>query len=152
MRPGFFAICLFAAGTAGMLRAAGDEPAPRPELAAAMAAKANALFPQVALEHAARVGQAVVPPEALSLPKPSYPLLDRVIEKQGEVWVGFVVGPEGTVTDAKALSDGDPRMAKAAVAGVRRWRFKPGLVNGRAEEFLVTILVRFQLPRDSLKG
>jgi TonB family protein len=117
-----------------------------------MAAKANALFPQIAQDHTARAGRAVVPPKALSLPKPYYPLLDRVIERQGEVWVGFVVGPDGTVTDAKALSDSAPQMAKAAVEGVRRWKFTPGMVDGHAEEFLLTILVRFQLPRDSLKG
>jgi len=152
MRPSFFVFCFFAACTAGLLRAAGNESAANLEQAAAMAAKANALFPKIALEHAARVGRALVPPKALSLPKPNYPLLDQMIEKQGGVWVGFVVGPEGNVTDAKALSDSDPQMAKAAIEGVRRWKFTPGLVDGQAEEFLVTILVRFQLPRDSLKG
>lgn len=120
--------------------------------ATAMLVRATKLFPRTALERIDRMGREVVPPAVVSQPAPHYPFLDRVVEKQGLVWVGFIVGPSGDVTDAKVLADNDPKMAKAAIEGVRRWKFRPGEVDGQPQEFLVTIPVRFRLPRDSLKG
>ena len=45
--------------------------------------------------------------------------------RKGEVKVSFTVKPDGTVTQAQALSSTHPRLKDVAVATVQEWRFQP---------------------------
>ena len=48
----------------------------------------------------------------------------------GTVTVQVLIGRDGTVQDARFLQ-GQLAFAKAAVNGVKQWKFKPYLMNGR---------------------
>jgi len=52
------------------------------------------------------------------------PNLMRQLRK-GAVQVGFTVKPDGSVSDARAVSSSHPRLVAAAVATVAQWRFQP---------------------------
>ena len=51
---------------------------------------------------------------------------------------------DGTVGDVR-VTRGNPMLAKAAVAAVRRWRFKPAVYQGRPIAVIMPIVVEFKL-------
>ncbi|CAN5532876.1 hypothetical protein BH23BAC4_BH23BAC4_03390 [soil metagenome] len=69
-----------------------------------------------------------------------YPESARRAGIQGQVWVGFLVSPNGRVIDALATRTVEPSLDRAAVRAVQRARFRPGRVYG------VPTWVRFTLP------
>jgi periplasmic protein TonB len=58
----------------------------------------------------------------------AYP--DNAKGQQGTVILQLLIGRDGSVQDAKFLQ-GSLAFARAAIDGVRSWRFKPYLLNGR---------------------
>lgn len=56
---------------------------------------------------------------------PVYPEIAKRMKITGAVMVEAVVGPDGKVSDAKALS-GNHSLTAAAEDAVRKWRFAPG--------------------------
>ena len=48
----------------------------------------------------------------------------------GDLLVGFVISPEGRVTDPVILKSSDQRLNAAALKAMEEWRFKPAKVNG----------------------
>jgi TonB family protein len=70
-----------------------------------------------------------------------------VVVKEGAVRDARVVASSSTpgrLDDATALK-GDTRLAEAAVAAVRQWRYEPHQVNGRAVEVKLTVTINFKL-------
>jgi TonB family protein len=70
---------------------------------------------------------------------------DQVPAGGGQVFVQFVVGPQGNITSARLIKGFDPACdaeALRAVAALPRWR--PGLLNGEpvAVRFVVPITFR----------
>lgn len=62
------------------------------------------------------------------------PLPPRGLEKDFEtqnVRVEFIVTADGRVVNVFATSSSDPRFDSAAVTGVSKWKFKPGIKAGR---------------------
>ncbi len=114
-----------------------------------MGDRAAALFPEVdaALEAAKKEGRKVVTPRIVSTVLPTYPLMARVVPAEGEVWVGFVVGADGSVEDAKALIDPDSPFSHSAVRAVMQWKFVPGTISGVSSRMLLTVPVRFELQK-----
>jgi TonB family protein len=55
------------------------------------------------------------------------------------------VGRDGVVEKFTAIR-GDPDLAAAASAAVRKWRFKPLVSNGQSADFQTRITVVFRLP------
>jgi TonB family protein len=55
--------------------------------------------------------------------------------------------PDGTVGDVRITRSLDSRFGldQEAIAAARRWRFKPGLLNGRPVPVAVTIELMFSL-------
>lgn len=67
--------------------------------------------------------------------KPDYPLASLRAGQVGAVVLAFLIGSDGTVKDAKLVtSSGFPLLDMAAQDGVRRCRFKPSRVDGKAVE------------------
>jgi protein TonB len=62
--------------------------------------------------------------------------------KQGTVTLEVLIGRDGTVQDAKFLQ-GSLAFARSAIDGVKRWRFRPYTVNGRAVSVQTTLTLRF---------
>jgi protein TonB len=64
---------------------------------------------------------------------------------RGDVRVRITVDTEGRVKDAEVVSSSPPGVfEKSALTAVRRWRFKPVEVDGRAVEATATTTVVFQ--------
>lgn len=79
----------------------------------------------------------------ISAPMPDYPTLARLAHVSGEVVIQAVVGKGGSVLATHVLS-GNHLLRGAAQDAVRRWRFKPYLMDGRPVEVSTIVTVRFK--------
>ena len=77
-------------------------------------------------------------------PKPSYPALAQRAGVQGIVKVQVRVTKDGRVEVQKIL-EGEPALADAAVAAMKRWQAKPAWINGKKVEVISTVKFDFQL-------
>ncbi|MHB8411337.1 MAG: energy transducer TonB [Candidatus Acidiferrales bacterium] len=75
---------------------------------------------------------------------PRYPQLAVSAGISGTVQLRAIIGRDGRVRSVEVLS-GSPLLTHAAVAAVRRWRYRPTLLNGDAVEVQTLITVRFVL-------
>ena len=73
---------------------------------------------------------------------PDYPLVAKQAHVQGVVVVAAIVGVDGKVKSASAVS-GPPLLQKAAVDAVRQWVYKPTTLNGSPVESETRVEVRF---------
>jgi len=76
-----------------------------------------------------RVASVVLVGKAVSLPQPPYPIFAKQIRAQGPVNVQIVVGENGSVISAHAVS-GSPALTNAAEDAAKRARFTPTILNG----------------------
>lgn len=76
---------------------------------------------------------------------PEYPLDAKIFGIQGDVLLDVFIGADGSVEDVNVVS-GHPLLAKAAIAAVKRWRYEPFVVGGRAVEVSTQVKVSFSLP------
>ena len=77
---------------------------------------------------------------------PVYPEIARQMRIEGTVRLQAVIGRDGAVQSLEILS-GQPMLAKAAVAAVRGWRYRPTLLRGEPVEVETFITVIFTLTR-----
>jgi protein TonB len=67
--------------------------------------------------------------------KPEWPKASLRNEETGTVTLSFLIGVDGRVADSKVMkSSGFRDLDKAALAGIGKCRFKPGMVDGKAEQ------------------
>lgn len=79
-----------------------------------------------------------------------YPKNDRENNLQGRVVVQFVVEPDGSLTDVKALHSPSAAMGKEAVRVFKNSpKWKPGTVKGKAVRAMFTIPVNFTISAES---
>ena len=76
-------------------------------------------------------------------PAPSYP--DSAKGQQGTVTLQVLIGRDGTVQDAKFLQ-GSLVFARAAIDGVKQWKFKPYMMNGRPVSVQAPLTITFKPP------
>jgi len=76
---------------------------------------------------------------------PVYPPEALLQKLQGPVVLQLAIGRDGSVQELK-LVKGYFVLAKAAIAAVKQWKFRPYSVNGRALETQTTITVTFTYP------
>lgn len=74
---------------------------------------------------------------------PDDPQLSKPGLEKGVVSLGIVVNMEGKVQDVEILTAPSPRLADAAVGAVKKWEYKPALVNGVPIEFSAIVHVIF---------
>jgi protein TonB len=74
-------------------------------------------------------------------PAVGYPASAR--GQQGTVTLQVLVGRDGTVQDAKFMQ-GSLAFARAAIDGVKLWKFKPYIMNGRAVSVQVPMTISFK--------
>lgn len=77
-------------------------------------------------------------------PTPVYPPLAKINRIQGTVVVEAIISNDGTVQDLQVVS-GHPFLVSAAIDAVKRWRYRPTLLNGQPVEVITTITVNFRL-------
>jgi TonB family protein len=76
---------------------------------------------------------------------PEYPAAARASGQRGSVVLQVLIGRDGAVQDAKFLQ-GSLVFARAAIDAVKRWRFKPYSLNGRAVSVQSVLTLNFKPP------
>lgn len=86
------------------------------------------------------------PPELVERVLPEYPPRARTLELEGQVVLEVVLDREGRPEPEIRVLRSQPPFDAAALAAVRRWRFRPARdAAGRAVRVLMEIPVRFEL-------
>lgn len=91
-----------------------------------------------------RVGGKMVAPELVRRVSPAYPELARLARVDGVVILEAQVDIRGRVKTVKVLR-GQPLLDEAAIEAVKRWRYRPLLLNGVPTEFILTVTLMFNL-------
>jgi TonB family protein len=107
-------------------------------------------FPMVRTAEQATV---YAPGDGISLPvvteehKPSYTREAMQEKIEGSVWMLVVVGTKGDVTDVTVTTSLDTKygLDEEAIKAVKRWKFKPGMKDGKPVPVRVTIQMTFTL-------
>ncbi len=89
-----------------------------------------------------KVSSGTVAGMALSQPTPVYPPIAKAAHVQGVVVLHAIISKQGTIEDLKVVS-GPPMLTTSALDAVRRWRYRPYLLNGEPTEVETTINVNF---------
>jgi TonB family protein len=76
--------------------------------------------------------------------EPEYPDAARRARVQGSVTIDVLIGTDGRVLEANMVG-GNPQLADAAAAAVRKWRYKPYSVNGQKVSVRTQVPVTFML-------
>jgi TonB family protein len=77
---------------------------------------------------------------------PIYPQIAKIARVEGVVVLRASVDREGRVREVSVVS-GHPMLTAAAADAVKRWRYKPYLLNGEPVEAETTIQINFTLPK-----
>jgi protein TonB len=75
---------------------------------------------------------------------PKYPKEARERGIQGVVLLGATIDAKGNIADLKVLQ-GDPILAEASIDSVKKWKYRPYLLNGEPVEVVTTIKVQFHM-------
>jgi hypothetical protein len=123
--------------------------------------------PQPGIEISDQV-KAPAEPKLLHQAKPVYPADAKAEGVQGLFRVDVTIGKDGAIKEARvaasaptaerlkeielaakkgapAATEGDARLAAAALDAVKQWRYAPILVGGKPEEFKATVTINFKL-------
>jgi TonB family protein len=75
---------------------------------------------------------------------PEYPPLAKAARIQGKVLLKATISKDGDVSAVNIVS-GHPMLAPSAIQAVKKWQYKPFLVNGQPTEVKTEIEVPFSL-------
>jgi protein TonB len=80
--------------------------------------------------------------------EPKYPRKAAKSRIEGWVKVEFTITKKGTVTDA-VIVDSHPRRTfdRAVIQSIRKWRFKPKIIDGRPVQRKATQVIKFKLAK-----
>lgn len=95
-----------------------------------------------------RVSGGIIAGNILTKVQPSFPEEARQKHINGTVVVYVVIGKDGYIKTAQAIS-GPELLRKPYVDAVRQWVYKPYLLNGNPVEVATTITINIQLNGDS---
>jgi len=77
---------------------------------------------------------------------PVYPASALRMRMEGTVELQATISATGDISAVKVLS-GDPSLARAATDAVKRWKYKPYLLNGSPVEIQTQVTINFKLPQ-----
>jgi periplasmic protein TonB len=100
--------------------------------------------PKAAVVQRIKVGGNVQQANLITKIAPVYPPLAKQARIQGHVILSAVISKEGTIQDLK-VNSGHPLLVQAAMDAVRRWQYKPTMLNGEPVEVSTEIDVNFTL-------
>jgi protein TonB len=89
-----------------------------------------------------RISQGVTAGLLLRKVEPSYPVIAKAARVEGNVVLKAIIDKDGTIQDLQLVS-GHPMLVPAAIEAVRKWRYRPYLLNGQPVEVETTITVIF---------
>lgn len=79
---------------------------------------------------------------------PPYPFELRRTGVEGTVNVEFIVDSRGDVVHARVLSSTHPGFEEAAVVGVLKWKFRPGIKAGRKVNTRMMVPIKFTIAEE----
>lgn len=85
-------------------------------------------------------------PEPVSQVPPTYPADLKKARIEGSVTLLFVLNEEGRVEDPRVENSSRPEFEKPALEAIRKWRFRPGMKEGRAVRTFIRQPLRFRIP------
>ena len=100
--------------------------------------------PKIATPQRVRVSSGVIAGQGLSQPQPTYPPLAKQARISGKVILHALISKEGTI-EGLTLVSGHPMLAPSAIEAVKRWKYRPYLLNGEPVQVDTTIEVNFNL-------
>lgn len=96
------------------------------------------------LPNVVRISQGVLEGLCVKKFQPIYPEFARAARIQGSVVLHVVIATDGSVKDVKLVS-GHPMLTPAAIDAVKRWKYRPYLLNGIPMEVDSMVTVNFTL-------
>jgi protein TonB len=75
--------------------------------------------------------------------EPAYPEVARRAGIGGRVTVRAVIGEDGGVESAEVVASKNPMFDQTALDAVRRWRYRPALMNGKPVRVYFVVVVDF---------
>lgn len=92
-----------------------------------------------------RPGGDIRPPELVRRIEPGYPEAARKARQEGIVVLEAIIAASGSIEDIRVVKSAGVLLDSAAEEAVRRWRYRPATLNGRAVRVLLTVTVAFRL-------
>jgi TonB family protein len=96
---------------------------------------------------ALRIGPGVSPPRITHKVEPEYSPLARADRVQGTVVFGLIVDEHGIPKDLQLISPLGFGLDEKAAEAIMRWRFAPGMKDGKPVRILAQIEVNFRFPQ-----
>jgi TonB family protein len=92
-------------------------------------------------------GPSVKAPVLKSKVDPTYTREAMQAKIQGEVWIDAVVETDGTIKIARIQKSLDDKLGldEAAIAAAKKWKFEPGVREGKPVRVSVTLMMEFRL-------
>lgn len=87
-------------------------------------------------------------PTPIAQPSPVFPFQLKKDYSEAVVWVEFIVDPAGNVVNPVAQPAVHRDFETAAVAGVAKWKFRPGQKAGKKVSTRVRVPLRFEVVPD----
>jgi periplasmic protein TonB len=92
-----------------------------------------------------RVGGQIREPSIVRRVEPVYPQLAVHANVTGTVILEAIVDTDGRVINVKVLRSAHRLLDDAALAAVRQWQYTPVILNGIPEQFILTVVLSFNL-------
>jgi protein TonB len=92
-----------------------------------------------------RVGGQIQAPALAKRVEPMYPDLAVSARIRGVVILEAEVDKEGRVVEVKVLRTANRLLDNAALTAVRQWQYRPLILNGLPEPFVLTVVLTFDL-------
>ena len=96
-----------------------------------------------------RVGGQIQTPALVKRVEPVYPDLAVSARIRGVVILEANVDKDGRVVEVKVLRTANRLLDDAAITAVRQWQYRPLILNGLPEPFVLTVVLTFDLREDS---
>ena len=96
-----------------------------------------------------RVGGQIQAPALVTKVDPIYPEVAVSARIRGVVILEANVDRDGHVVDVKVLRTASRLLDHAAITAVRQWQYRPLVLNGSPEPFVLTVVLTFNLVEDS---
>jgi periplasmic protein TonB len=90
-----------------------------------------------------KVSQGVVQGALVFKVTPEYPAVARAARVQGSVLMHALIGTDGTLEQLQVIS-GNPLLVPSALEAVKKWRYRPYLLDGTPVEIETNITINFK--------
>ncbi len=97
---------------------------------------------------AVKASKNVKPPRLKTSVSPVYPPEARDKKLEGMVILNARTDTRGNVSDVMILKSTNDIFNAAAIDAVKQWKYEPGIISGKAYDFLFTVTIRFMLKED----